>query len=109
MIELEVTGIQEVVIAVKNAQQAVALFEDLFGLKFDIQWTMPSEDMNVKAAMIGETQLHIVESTKTDGVIGKFIQNHGQGIHHIAFKVTNLEKWVARLKEKGITLIPEKP
>jgi len=109
MTELEVTGIQEVVIAVKNAKQAVALFEDLFGLKFDIQWSMPNEKMNVKAAQIGDTQLHIVESTSSDGVIAKFIDARGQGLHHIAFKVNNLKELVLKLKEKGIKLIPDEP
>jgi methylmalonyl-CoA/ethylmalonyl-CoA epimerase len=109
MSDTKIGKIQEVVIAVENAKDAVALFEDLFGLKFDIQWSMPNENMNVKAAQIGDTQLHLIESTSNDGVIAKFINIHGQGLHHIAFKVDNLKNWVIRLKEKGVRLIPEEP
>jgi methylmalonyl-CoA/ethylmalonyl-CoA epimerase len=109
MVDSEIENIQEVVIAVKDAKQAVSFFEDALGLKFDIEWSMPNEKMNVKAAQIGLTQLHIVESTSSDGVIGKFIENKGQGLHHIAFKVNNLTEWVRKLKAKGVILIPAEP
>lgn len=109
MLNDKVEKIQEVVIAVKNTKDTVVLFEDLFGMKFDIQWSMPNENMNVQAAQIGDTQLHLVESTSNDGIIAKFIETRGQGLHHIAFKVDNLKNWVVRLKEKGIKLIPEEP
>jgi methylmalonyl-CoA epimerase len=109
MSDNEIDQIQEVVIAVKNATDAVNLFEELFNLKFDIEWQMPNEHMNVKAAQIGKTQLHIVESTASDGIIAKFIDSRGPGLHHIAFKVKNLKDWVARLKIKGVKLIPDEP
>ncbi len=109
MSENKINGIQEVVIAVKDGKQAIPFFEDILGIKFDIGWEMPNEKMNVKAAQIGDTQLHIVESTAVEGVIGKFIESRGQGLHHIAFRVDNLDQWVIKLKEKGVKLIPEIP
>ena len=105
----KIEKIQEVVIAVKNADEVSSLFKDLFGFDFDIQWSMLNEKMNVKAAQIGDTQLHLVESTSDAGIIAKFIESHGQGLHHIAFRVDNLKNWVIRLKEKGVKLIPEEP
>ena len=107
--EPKVEMLQEVVIAVENMNQAVALYEDLFGLKFDIEWTMPDENMNVKAAKLGETLLQIVESTSSKGVVASFIKNRGEGLNHIAFKVTNLQKMITKLKRKGVRLTPEKP
>lgn len=109
MNDLKIQGIQEIVIAVKEAKKATAFFEDLLGVKFNIQWSMPNEKMNVQATQIGDTQLQIVESTASDGVIAKFIETHGPGLHHIAFRVNNLKAWVAKLKEKGIKLIPDQP
>lgn len=106
---MKIQNITEVVIAVDKGEEAVKFFEENLGIKFDIQWQMPNEKMNVKAAQIGDTQLHIVESTNPDGVIGKFIQSKGQGLHHIAFNVTNLNGWVAKLKANGVKLIPEEP
>ena len=109
--EPKVELMQEVVIAVdsKNMEQAVALYEDLFGLKFDLEWAIPNENIHVRAAKLGETQLQIVESTSPEGVLAKFIQSRGEGLNHIAFKVANLQKMVAKLKGKGIKLIPEEP
>lgn len=106
---MSIKNIAEIVIAVNDAQKAAAFFKDTLGLNFNIEWKMPNEKMSVKAAQIADTQLHIVESTDYDGVIAKFIQQRGEGLHHIAFSVENLDQLVSELKEKGIKLIPEKP
>lgn len=104
-----INNVAEVVIAVKNDQEAVKFFEENFGIAFDFQWEMPNEKMRVKAAQIGNTQLHLVETTDADGVIGKFIESKGQGLHHIAFNVSNLKDWVHKLKSHGVKLIPDEP
>lgn len=106
---MKIKNITEVVIAVDKGREAIKFFEENFSIKFDIEWSMPNEKMHVKAAQIGNTQLHIVESTNQDGVIAKFIQNKGQGLHHIAFSVDDLQAWVMKLKAKGIKLIPDEP
>ncbi len=109
--EPKVEIMQEVAIAVenKNMKQAVALYEDLFGFKFNLEWTLPNENIHVKAAKLGRTQLQIIESTSPEGVVAKFIQSRGEGLNHIAFKVANLQQMVAKLKKKGVKLIPEEP
>jgi methylmalonyl-CoA epimerase len=109
MEKAEVKSVHEVVLAVKDAEKAVSLYEELFGLKFTLSWELPWEKMKVRAAMIGETQFHIVESTSPDGVIAKFIEKKGEGIHHICFKVKGLKEMIERSKEKGIRLVPENP
>ncbi len=107
--EPKVVGIHEVVVAVEDANQVAALYEDLFGLKFDLEWSMPNENMNVKAATIGETLFQVIEPTGPEGVVARFIKNKGEGLNHVAFKVTNLPKMIAKLKEKGARLVPEQP
>jgi methylmalonyl-CoA/ethylmalonyl-CoA epimerase len=104
-----VESIREVAIAVEDVKEVVALYEDLFDLKFALKWSMPGENMNVKAAKIGGTQLQIVESTSPEGVIAKFIRSKGEGLNHICFGVTDLQGMIARLKEKGVRLVPEEP
>jgi len=98
-----------VVIAVKDADKAATLFRDLFGLKFETEWDMPDERMKVKSERISGTQLQFIESTSPDGVVAKFIQERGEGLNHIAFRVTNLKEMVGKLKKKGVKLIPEEP
>ena len=106
-----VENIEEVVLAVENQDEAVSLFEELFGLEFKESWTVPVDDMKVKSARVGETQFHIVASTSPDpdALITKFIRSRGEGIHHVAFRVKNLDEIMAKLKEKGIRLVPETP
>jgi len=105
----KVKSIHEVVVAVKDAGKAAALYEELFDLKFDLGWELPWEKMKVKAAKIGETQFHFIEPTSPDSVVAKFIENKGEGLNHICFKVSGLSKMIERFREKGIKLVPEKP
>ena len=62
-----VEGIEEVVLAVQNQDEVVALFEDLFGFEFKASWDMPMYDMRVKSARVGETQFQVVASTARAG------------------------------------------
>ena len=104
-----VENIEEVVLAVEHQDEVVALFEELFGLEFKDSWTVPVDSMKVKCAKIGSTQFHIVASTSPDALIAKFIRDRGEGIHHIAFRVSNLDEIVSKLKKKGIKLVPQEP
>lgn len=104
-----VENIEEVVLAVENQDETVALFEEVFGFKFKESWTVPVDNMRVRCARIGDTQFHVVASTSPEGLIAKFVRDRGEGIHHIAFRVSNLEEAIARLKQKGIRVIPQEP
>jgi methylmalonyl-CoA epimerase len=104
-----VQNVEEVVLAVKDQEEVVAMFEDLFDLDFKDSWTVPEDRMKVRSAKIGDTQFHVVASETPDAVIGKYIRDRGEGIHHICFRVSNLDELIARLKEKGIRLVPDIP
>ncbi|MBW2569388.1 MAG: methylmalonyl-CoA epimerase [Deltaproteobacteria bacterium] len=58
---------------------------------------------------IGESEVELLESIDPDGHIGKHLEKRGEGIHHVAFLVENIEEALAELKEKGIRLVDEKP
>ena len=104
-----IENVEEVVLAVENQDEVVALFEDLFGLEFKDSWTVPADSMSVRCAHIGDTMFHIVSSMTPDAVIAKFLQNRGEGIHHIAFRVRDMDEMVTRLRQKGVRLVPEEP
>ena len=101
--------VEEIVLAVKNQEKAVALFETLFGLEFNRTWTVPADSMQVKCAMIGDTQFHIVASTEPGTLIDKFVGERGEGLHHVAFCVKDLDAVVSHLRGLGIKVIPETP
>ena len=104
-----IENVEEVVLAVDDQEGAVALFEELFGLEFNDSWTVPADNMSVRCAHIGGTMFHIVSSLSEDAVIAKFIRERGEGLHHIAFRVRDMEEAVTRLRDKGVRLVPQEP
>jgi len=107
--EPTIKNVEEVVIAVKDIEKAAALFKDLFGMKFEAEWEVPSERIRVKSERIAGTQFQLMEPTSPESVVAKFIQSRGEGLNHVAFRVTNLKEMVNRLKEKGVKFATEEP
>jgi len=104
-----IAKIDHIGIAVNNIEEAVKLYTDVLGLKVSGMETV--EEQKVKTAIIpvGESKIELLESTSPEGTIAKFIEKRGEGIHHLALGVSNIEDALEKLKEKGIPLIDEKP
>lgn len=106
---MELTHIEHIGIAVKNLDESIKYYEDVLGLKcYSIEEVT---DQKVKTAFfkVGQTKIELLESTQEDGPIGKFIEKKGEGIHHLAFHVKNIENALDEANSKGIRLIDEKP
>lgn len=106
---MELNYIEHIGIAVKDLNVTIKYYEDVLGLKcYSIEEV---KDQKVKTAFfkIGQTKIELLESTAPDGPIGKFIEKKGEGIHHIAFAVNNIEDQLKDAASKGIQLIDEKP
>jgi methylmalonyl-CoA/ethylmalonyl-CoA epimerase len=104
-----ISKIDHVGIAVKNLDEATRMYTEVLGLKVDAVETL--EERQVKTAIInvGESKIELLESTTPDGVIAVFIEKRGEGMHHVALEVVDLEKTMKEIKEKGLPLIDEKP
>ena len=109
MKDFSILGIEEIAIAVHDAQKAAFDFFTLFGVDFDEQWELPDENLFVKSTRINGTQLQFIESTSKDGVVEKFIKKRGEGLNHMALRVKNLDALIEKLKSNNIKLIPEEP
>ena len=96
-------------IAVKSIEEARKFYEEVLGLK--VTGIEEVEDQKVKTAFIpiGESEIELLESTSEDGPVAKFIEKRGEGIHHIALQVDDIEKALEELKGKGVKLIDEVP
>ena len=106
---MELNFIEHIGIAVKDLDVSIPYYEQVLGLKcYKIEEV---KDQRVKTAFfkVGQTKLELLESTDPEGPIGKFIEKKGQGIHHIAFAVNDLQGTLNELKEKEVRLIDEKP
>ncbi len=104
-----ITKINHIGIAVNSIDEAVKLYTDVLGLK--VKGIEVVEDQKVRAAIIpvGESKIELLESTDPEGAIAKYIESRGEGIHHLAFEVSNIQEALSTLVSKGIALIDEKP
>ncbi len=102
---MDISHIEHIGIAVENLDEAIAHYENVFGLKcYAIEEVA---DQKVKTAFfkVGDTKIELLESTSPDGPIGKFIEKKGAGVHHIAFAVDDVNKSLSEADEKGVKLI----
>jgi len=104
-----ITKINHIGIAVNSIDDAVKLYTDVLGLK--VQNIEVVEDQKVKTAIIpvGESKIELIESTDPEGTIAKFIESRGEGMHHLALEVSNIEDALGTVANKGLALIDEKP
>lgn len=101
--------VEHIGIAVKNLEQSIPLFEKLLNTNcYKIERV---ESQHVKTAFfkIGETKIELLESETSDGVIAKFIEKKGEGMHHIAFDVADINEEMDRLTAEGFTLLNAVP
>ncbi|HSL93571.1 MAG TPA: methylmalonyl-CoA epimerase [Bacillota bacterium] len=96
-------------IAVKDLESVLKFYSESLGLVCQGQEEVPSQKVKVAFLPLGETNIELLESTEPDGPIAKFIENRGEGIHHIAIEVDDIEQALAELKAKGVRLIDEVP
>ena len=101
--------INHIGIAVNSIEDTVKLYTDVLGLK--VKGIEILEEQRVKTAIIpvGETKIELLESTDPEGPIAKHIERRGEGLHHIALEVSNIQSALEILKAKGVPLVDEKP
>lgn len=101
--------IEHIGIAVKNLDEANKIYEQVLGTRPYKMETVDSEGVNTSFFKIGESKVELLQATKDESAIAKFIAKKGEGIHHIAFAVKDIHKEIKRLKEDGYTIINESP
>jgi methylmalonyl-CoA/ethylmalonyl-CoA epimerase len=101
--------IEHIGIAVKELATSVPLFEKLLNSQCYKTEHVLSEQVNTAFFQKGETKIELLESSSEDGVIAKYIEKKGEGMHHIAFDVADIEAEMERLKSEGFILLNDKP
>ena len=102
---MNISNIEHIGIAVKDLKESINYYEDVLGLKcYRIEEV---KDQKVKTAffIIGQTKIELLETTDPAGPIGKFIEKRGEGIHHLAFAVDDVDSALEEVEKKGIELI----
>jgi len=99
------THIEHIGIAVSNLQESIEYYEKVLGL--ECYAVEEVKDQKVKTAFfqVGDTKIELLESTDSEGPIGKFVEKKGPGLHHMAFAVANTDEALKEVEEKGVRLI----
>ncbi|MHB1406765.1 MAG: methylmalonyl-CoA epimerase [Desulfitobacteriaceae bacterium] len=104
----EILNLDHVGIAVKDLHQSIQLYESL-GLQATHRETVAAQKVNTVTLPIGDTKIELLEPTTEESAIAKFLRSRGEGVHHLAIQVDNLEEKLSELKILGIRLIDETP
>jgi len=104
-----VNKIEHIGIAVKDLESSNELFSKLFGRPPYKSETVESEGVTTSFFQLGTNKIELLEATNPNSPIAKFIAKKGEGVHHIAFDVTDIEAEIARLKGEGFVVINETP
>ncbi|MEA2477006.1 MAG: methylmalonyl-CoA/ethylmalonyl-CoA epimerase [Actinomycetota bacterium] len=105
----EIRKIEHIALAVGDLDAALAHYRDIWGIEASHRERV--EDQGVEEAMllVGDTYLQLLGATGPDTTVAKFIERRGEGLHHIAYEVDDLESTLQELKDRGVPLIDEHP
>lgn len=106
---MKISHIEHLGIAVKSLEEAIPFWENILGFKcYNIEEVA---DQKVKTAFfkVGQTKIELLEPTNEESTIAKFIANKGEGVHHVAYAVENIEEALAEVEGKGVRLIDKTP
>ena len=104
-----ITGIDHIGIAVKSIEDALKLYTDALGLEVKDIEIVEAQKVRTAIIPIGESKIELLESTDPEGVIARYIEKRGEGLHHLALAVSDIEQALDDLQSKEVPLIDEKP
>jgi methylmalonyl-CoA/ethylmalonyl-CoA epimerase len=103
------THVDHIGLAVKDVEEAIAHYRDSFGLTEWERISLPDRHMAVGVARLGDTLIELIAPTSKDAAFAKFLREKGPGVHHIAYRVDDINAALAELKARGVPLIDKEP
>ncbi|NOQ52066.1 MAG: methylmalonyl-CoA epimerase, partial [Desulfuromonadaceae bacterium] len=101
--------INHIGIAVKNLENSIPFYRDQLGMEFEGTEEVAEQKVRVAFLKVGESRIELLEPTSPDSPIAKFLEKNGEGIHHMAYEVDDIEAALADMKKQGVRLIDETP
>jgi methylmalonyl-CoA/ethylmalonyl-CoA epimerase len=101
--------ISHIGIAVNSLDASIPFYRDVLGMEFEGTEVVAEQKVKVAFLVIGESRIELLEPTAPDSPVAKFLEKKGEGTHHLAYEVDDLEAALAGLKEQGVRLIDEAP
>jgi len=106
---MKIKKINHVAVVVPDLEPSITLWRDVFGLQLEHIEDVPSQKSKVASLKVGTGKIELVQPVVEECGLGRFLLEHGAGMHHICFEVDHIEEALAELKAKGIRLINETP
>lgn len=106
---MNLKNIDHIGIAVSSIQAALDFWEKQLGVELHGVETVEEQKVKTAFLPVDDTEIELLEATDPESPVAKFIEKKGEGVHHIAIRVDNLEAALATMKERGVRLIDEKP
>ena len=101
--------INHIGIAVNNIEASLPFYRDTLGMMYEGAEVVAEQKVKVAFLAVGESRIELLEPTADDSPVAKFLTKNGEGVHHIAYEVADLEAALADLKRDGVRLIDETP
>lgn len=95
--------------AVENLGASVRFYEEHFGASLSEPEEVEDQGLVARMFDVGESKVEFMEPTRSDSPVGKFLAKRGEGFHHVAFQVDDIEEALVELREGGVELIDDKP
>lgn len=102
-----IKNIDHIGIAVRSLEESLPLYTETLKLKLEGIETVESQKVKVAFILAGNTRLELLEALSDDSAIAKFIEKRGEGIHHVALGVEQIEDRIKEIKESGLRMIDE--
>lgn len=106
---MNVSHIEHIGIAVRSLEEAVPYYEKVLGMKCYSVEEVTDQKVRTAFFKVGQTKIELLEPMNEESTIAKFIENRGEGVHHIAFAVEGIENALMEAEEKGVRLIDKAP
>ena len=106
---MKVLQVDHIGVAVSGIETSRVFWQETLGLSFEGTETVSEQKVTTAFFPVGESEVELLEATETASPVGKYLEKRGEGIHHIAFRVENIQEALEELKAKGVRLIDEIP
>lgn len=106
---MSVKSLNHIGIAVRSIDDQKAFYGDTLGLEFENVEDVPSQKVRVAFFRAGDMRIELLEPTSDDSPVAKFIEKRGEGLHHVAYTVDDIQARIAELRDSGLRMIDETP
>lgn len=106
---MSVKSLNHIGIAVRSIDEQKAFYEDALGLEFEGLEDVPSQKVRVAFFRASNVRIELLEPTEPDSTVAKFLDKRGEGLHHLAFSVEDIQARIDELKQSGLRMIDEQP